>query len=122
MNNMIGQDMISSIMGPKMSTDLMNCNRDMSTVGQTMYTNKMGLRDMTSNMGMSSLMRGQDIASEMMERNMLGQDIYSNGMDNKNKMMSSNMIMGGNQMTPRNRMSQMMQIETMPSQSLNRFF
>jgi len=121
-NNMIGQDMISSIMGPKMSTNMMNRNRDMSTVGQTMYTNKMGLRDMTSNMGMSSLMMGQDITSEMMERNMLGQDIYSIGMDNKNKMMSSNMMMGGNQMTPRNRMSQMMQIETMPSQSLNRFF
>merc|ERR1712038_355415 len=109
-------------MGPKMSTNIMNRNRDMSTVGQTMYTNKMGLRDMTSNMGMSSLMMGQDITSEMMERNMLGQDVYSIGMDNKNKMMSSNMMMGGNQMTPRNRMSQMMQIETMPSQSLNGFF
>merc|ERR1719357_2496693 len=121
-NNMIGQDMISSIMGPKMSTNMMNRNRDVSTVGQTMYTNKMGPRDMTSNMGMSSLTMGQDITSEMMERNMLGQDIYSIGVDNKNKMMSSNMMMGGNQMTPRNRMSQMMQIETMPSQSLNRFF
>merc|ERR1719300_1244348 len=121
-NNMMGHDMISSIMGPKMSTNLMNRNRGMSTVGQTMYANKMGLRDMTSNMGMSSFMRGQDMTSEMMERNMMGQDIYSNVLDNKNKMMSSNTMMGGNQMTPRNRMSQMMQIETMPSQSLNGFF
>ena len=76
----------------------------------------------TSNMGMSSLMRGQDMTSEMMERNMMGQDIYSNVLDNKNKMMSSNVVMGQNQMTPLNRMSQRMQIETMPSQSLNRFF
>merc|ERR1712198_384543 len=103
-----------------MSTNMMNRNRGTSTVGQTMYANKMGLRDMTSNMGMSSLMRGQDMTSEMMERHMMGQDIYS--IDNKNKMMSSNTRMGGNQMTPRNRMSQMMQIETTPSQSLNRFF
>jgi len=121
-NNMMGHDMISSIMGPKMSTNLMNRNRGMSTVGQTMYANKMGLRDMTSNMGMSSLMGGQDMTSEMMERNMMGQDIYSNDMDNKNKIMPSKTMMGGNQMTPRNRMSQMMQIETMPSQSLNRYF
>merc|ERR1711963_750924 len=121
-NNMMGHDMISSIMGPKMSANMMDRNRGMSTVGQTMYTNKMGLRDMTSNMGMSSLMRGQDMTSEMMERNMMGQDIYSNVMDNKNEMMSSSTMMGGNQITPRNRMSQMMQIETMPSQSLNRFF
>merc|ERR1712012_679243 len=116
----MGHDMISSIMGPKMSTNLMNRNRGMSTVGQTMYANKMGLRDMTSNMGMSSLMGGQDMTSEMMERNMMGQDIYSNAMDNKNKIMPSKTMMGGNQMTPRNKMSQMMQIETMPSQSLNR--
>jgi len=120
-NNMMGHDMISSIMGPKMSTNMMNRNRGMSAVGQSMYTNNMGLHDMTSKVGISSLMGGQDMTSEMMERNMMGQDIYSNFMDNKNKMMSSNTMMGGNQMTPR-RMSQMMQIETMPSQSLNTFF
>jgi len=119
-NNMMGHDLNSSIMGPDVLTNMMNRNRDMSMMGQTMYTNKMGLPDVISNMGLSSHMRGQDMSSDRMERNMIGQDMYSNTMDKK--MMSSNIMMGQNQMMPLNRMSQRMHIETMPSQSLTRFF
>jgi len=119
-NNVMAHDLTSSIMGPDMLTNMMNRNRDMSMMGQTMYTNKMGLPDVISNMGMPSLVRGQDMQSDMMERNRIGQDMYSNTMDNK--MMSSNIMMGQNQMMPLNRMSQRMQIDTMPSQSLTRFF
>jgi len=96
-NNVMGHDLTSSIKGPDMMTNMMNRNRDMSMMGKTMYANKMSL-----------------------PRNMIGQDMYSNTMDNK--MMSSNIMMGQNQMMPQNRMSQRMQIETMPSQSLTRFF
>jgi len=119
-NNMMGHDLNSSIMGPDVLTNMMNRNRDMSMMGQTMYTNKMGLPDVISNMGLSSHMRGQDMSSDRMERNMIGQDMYSNTMDKK--MMSSNIMMGQNQIMPLNRMSQRMHIETMPSQSLTRFF
>jgi len=131
---MMGDDMTKSIVGPDMSTIMMSRNRDIPMMGQTMYTNKMGQRGMTSNMGMPSLMMGQDMTSDMMGRNtmgqdmtfkmmgrnMVGQDMYSDVMDIKNKMMSSNIMMGQNQMTPLNRLNQRMQIETMPSQS--RFF
>jgi len=119
-NNMMGHDLNSSIMGPDVLTNMMNRNRDMSMMGQTMYTNKMGLYDVISNMVMPSHMRGQDMSSDRMERNMIGQDMYSNTMGNK--MMSSNIMMGQNQKMPLNRMSQRMQIETMPSKSLTRFF
>merc|ERR1712038_1332174 len=104
-----------------MSNNMMNLDRNMPMMGQTMYTNKMGQRDMVSNLRNPSLLRS-DMSANLMERGMMGQDIYSNVMDNRNKMMSSNVVMGQNQMTPLNRMSQRMQIETMPSQSLNRFF
>merc|ERR1719356_2235814 len=108
-------------MGHGMSTNIMNLDRNMPKMGQTMYTNKMGQHDMVSNLRNPSLLRS-DMSADLMERGMIGQDIYSNVMDNRNKMMSSNVVMGQNQMTPLNRMSQRMQIETMPSQSLNRFF
>jgi len=118
-NNVMAHDLTSSIIGPDMLTNMMNRNRDMSMMGQTMY-NKMGLPKVISNIGMPSHMRGQDMSSDRMERNMIGQDMYSNTMDNK--MMSSNIMMGQNQMMPLNRMSQRMQIETVPSQSLTGFF
>merc|ERR1712098_311209 len=108
-------------------------------IDQTMYTNMMGQGKMTSNMNAKEMpsiimgqdmssnlmernMMGQEMSSNMIERNMMGQDMYSNTMDDK--IASSNIIMsrGMNQMTPLNRMSQRMRIETMPSQSLNRFF
>jgi len=137
--NMMGHGMISNMMGHGLSTDMINRNIDMNKMDQTMYTNMMGQVKMTSNMNakeMPSIIMGQDMSSNMMERNMMsqdmssnmmernmmGQDMYSNAMDNK--IVSSNIMMSGgmSQMTPLNRMSQRMQIETMPSQSLNRFF
>jgi len=137
--NMMGHGMTSNMMGHRLSTDMINRNMDMNMMDQTMYTNMMGQGKMTSNMNakeMPSIIMGQDMSSNMMERNMMsqdmssnmmernmmGQDMYSNAMDNK--IASSNIMMsrGMNQMTPLNRMSQRMQIETMPSQSLNRFF
>merc|ERR1712117_311063 len=117
--------MPSNMMGRGLSTDMINRNMDMNMMDQTMYTNMMGQGKMTTNMNTKerpSIIMGQDMSSNMMERNMMGQDMYSNAMDNK--IASSNIMMsrGMNQMTPLNRMSQRMQIETMPSQSLNRFF
>merc|ERR1711973_723178 len=91
MINMMGRDMTSKMMNQGMSIDMMGRN--------TM---------------------GQDMTSKMMERNMVGQDMYSDVMGIENKMMSSNIMMGQNQMTLLNRLNQRMQIETMPSQS--RFF
>merc|ERR1712241_1382002 len=111
--NMIGHDRTSSMLDREM---LMNPNMDVNIMGQSMLSNMMGRS------GMTSSIMGQDISSNMMEsRNMMGQDLYSNAMENNNKMMSSSILMGGNmnQMTPLSRMSQRMQIETMPSQSLN---
>merc|ERR1719293_413669 len=101
--------MTFSTMGRDMSTILMNLNRNMPMMGQTLYTNKMSQRDMVSNLRNPSLLRS-DMSADLMERGVMGQDV------------NSNVMMGQNQMTPLNRMSQRMQIETMPSQSLNRFF
>jgi len=120
-NNMLGHDLTFSTMGRDMSTNMMTLDRHMPMMGQTLYTNKMGQRDMVSNLRNPSLLRS-DMSADLMERGVMGQDVYSNVMDNRNSMMSSNVVMGQNQMTPLNRMSQRMQIETMPSQSLNRFF
>jgi len=124
-SNMLGHSMTSNMMGRDLSTSMINRNMDENMIDQTMYTNMMGQGKMTSNMNakeMPSIIMGQDMSSNLMERNMMGQDMYSNAMDDK--IASSNIIMsrGMNQMTPLNRMSQRMQIETMPSQSLNRFF
>merc|ERR1711963_447774 len=120
-NNMLGHDLTFSTMGRDMSTNLMTLDRNMPMMGQTLHTNKMGQRDMVSNLRNPSLLRS-DMSADLMERGVMGQDVYSNVMDNRNSMMSSNIVMGRNQMTPLSRMSQKMQIETMPSQSLNRFF
>merc|ERR1719336_2588133 len=122
--NMMGHSMTSNMMGHDLSTSMINRNMDVNMMDQTMYTNMIGQGKMTSNMNakeMPSIIMGQDMSSNLMERNMMGQDMSSNAMDNK---IASNIIMsrGMNQMTPLNRMSQTMQIETMPSQSLNRFF
>merc|ERR1711973_978738 len=117
--NMIGYDKTSSMLDRDMLTNMMNPNMDVNMMGQTMHSNMMGRS------GMTSSIMDQDISSNMMEnRNMMGHDLYSNAMENNNKMMSSNILMGGNmnQMASLNRMSQRMQIQTMPSQSLNRFF
>merc|ERR1719293_211056 len=111
-----------------MMPNMINPNMDVNKMGQTMYSNLMGHRGMTSTImeiEMPSIRMGQDMSTSMTERNMMGQDLYSNAMDNNNKMMASNIMMSGNinQIAPLNRMSQKrMMIETMPSQSLNRFF
>merc|ERR1711973_408694 len=95
-------------------------------VGQEMSTNMMG-HDMTSNKlgnglttDMISPNLGMNMMDQTMDTNMMGKGMYSNAMDNK---MSSNIMMSRNmnQMSPLNRMSQRMEIETIPSQSLNRF-
>merc|ERR1712076_73927 len=100
-----------------MLTNMRNNNMDIPR-SRTMYTNMMGGRDTTS---LPTLKMSQDLSSDM--RNMMNQAMYSNTMENNDKM-SSNILMGSNVklMAPLNRMSQRMQIETMPSQSLNRFF
>merc|ERR1712226_898315 len=118
MNNM-GQDVSSvNMMGRDMSSVNM-MGRDMSSMNnmmdQGMVNNMMG-NDMSSmntlGRGMSNSQMGQEMSS-----NLMGRDMYSN------RMMSSNMMgRDMNRMAPLNKMSQRMQIETMPSQSLNRFF
>merc|ERR1719385_711500 len=122
-DNRMGHEMISSIMGRDRLTNInmRKQNMDVPMTRQNMYTNMMGSRDMIS---MPALLMGQDLSSDMMERNMMDQARYSNVMDNYNKIMPSNIMMRSNmnQMPPLNRMSQRMQIETMPSQSMNRFF
>merc|ERR1711973_101022 len=126
--NLMGHDMTSRLLDRDMMPNMMNPNMDVNKMGQTMYSNLMGHRGMTSTImenEMPSIRMGQDISSNIMEnRNMMGQDLYSDAMENNNKMMASNVMRSGNinQMAPLNRMSQRMQIETMPSQSLNRFF
>merc|ERR1712117_911937 len=123
-SNMMGRDMTSDMMDQHMSNQMMGrgmtnnmLGHDLtfSTMGQALYNNKMGQRDMVSNLRNPSLLRS-DMSADLMERGMISHD--SNVMDNRNRMMSSNVVMGRNQMTPLNRMSQRMQIETMPSQSL----
>jgi len=117
-NNIIGQGKVNNMMGHDMSS--MNVmDREMlsrnNMMGQGMVNNMMDNDRYSMNTmghGMSTSQMGQEMSS-----NLMGRDMYSN------KMVSSNM-MGHDmsRMTPLNRMSQRMQIETMPSQSLNRFF
>merc|ERR1712117_902241 len=140
-NNLMGHDMSTfNMMGNDMSS-MNNMGRDVSSInmlGHDMLSMNMMGRDMSSRnniigQGMVNNMMGHDMSSmnvmdrEMLSRNnMMGQEMSSNLMGRdmySNKMVSSNM-MGHDmsRMTPLNRMSQRMQIETMPSQSLNRFF
>merc|ERR1719394_331183 len=95
------------LMGHNTYTNMMGRDMSSSMMGNNMYSNMMG-RDMASNMV------GQDMPSHMMDRSMMGsQDMYTNA-----NLMGHDM----NRMAPVNMMSQMMQIETMPSQSFTRFF
>merc|ERR1711963_1359654 len=142
MNNIMGRDMSSmnNIMGSDMSPmnmmghDMLSRNnmmgRDLSSLNMMDHemssrNNMMGQGSMVNNMmghDMSSMnMMGRSISTNQMGQemssNLMGRDMYSN------KMVSSNMMgRDMSRMTPLNRMSQRMQIETMPSQSLNRFF
>jgi len=136
--NMMGQD-ISSInkmgqgLNNMMGHDISSMNmmgRDMSSRNNMMgqgLDNMMG-RDISSrnnmmgpDMSSRNNMVGHDMSinqmSQEMSSNLMGRDRYSN------QMLSSNtMGLDMNRMAPLNTMSQRMQIETMPSQSLNRFF
>merc|ERR1719295_1666036 len=107
--NMMGQD-ISSI--NKMGQGLNNMmGRDISS-----RNNMMG-----SDMSFRNNMVGHDMSinqmSQEMSSNLMGRDRYS-----KQMLSSNTMGLDMNRVAPLNTMSQRMQIETMPSQSLNRFF
>ena len=118
-DNVMSQGVTTSIMGRDMLNNMRNNNIDIPR-SRAMYTNIMGGRDTS----LPTLMMGQHLPSDMTERNMMSPAMYSNIMENNDKMMSSNILMGSNVrlMAPLNRMSQRIQIETMPSQSMNRFF
>merc|ERR1712076_279000 len=109
--NMMGRDMPSMNMMGRYMSSMNNMGQDMSSV------NMMG-RDMSSvNMMGRDMSSMNNMMDQGMVNNMMGNDMYSN------RMMSSNMMgRDMNRMAPLNKMSQRMQIETMPSQSLNRFF
>merc|ERR1711973_66219 len=134
-NNLVGRDMSTmNMMGNEMSSMNNMMGRDMLSRNKQMgheissRNNMMG-QGLNNMMGrdMSSMnMTGQDMSSRNMMgqglNNMMGHDMSGNQMSHE---MSSN-LMGGdmysNNMVSSNMMSQRMQIETMPSQSLNRFF
>merc|ERR1719385_513069 len=80
-DNRMGHEMISSILGRDRLTNInmRKQNIDVPLTRQNMYTNMMGSRDMTT---LPALLMGQDLSSDMMERNMMDQDSYSNVMDN----------------------------------------
>merc|ERR1711973_36505 len=144
MNNMMGRDMSSiEMMDRDMSSmNMMGLDKSfMNMMGRDMLSrnkqmgheissrNNMMGQGLNNMMGrdMSSMnMMGQDMSSRNMMgqglNNMMGHDMSGNQMSHE---MSSN-LMGGdmysNNMVSSNMMSQRMQIETMPSQSLNRFF
>merc|ERR1711973_17635 len=130
LNNMMGLDISSmNMMGRDMSSMNM-MGRDMSSrnnmMGQSLdnmmghdmssRNNMMG-RDMSSRNNMVGHGMSTNQMSQEMSSNLMGRDMYSN------QMLSSNtMGLDMNRMALLNTMSQRMQIETMPSQSLNRFF
>merc|ERR1711962_1064908 len=127
--NMMGRDMSSmNMMGRDMSSRNNMMGRDMSSRNNMMNLDNMMGHDMSSrnnmmgpDMSSRNNMVGHDMStnqmSQEMSSNLMGRDMYSN------QMLSSNtMGLDMNRMAPPNTMSQRMQIETMPSQSLNRFF
>merc|ERR1711973_1072796 len=129
--NMMGQDISSmNMMGRDMSSRNNMMGRDMSSrnnmMGQGLdnmmghdmsYRNNMMGPDMSSRNNMVGHDMSTNQMSQEMSSNLMGRDMYSN------QMLSSNtMGLDMNRMAPSNTMSQRMQIETMPSQSFNRFF
>merc|ERR1719336_1673670 len=103
----MGQDISSIKMGHGLNNMMGHDMSSMNMMGQDMSSmNNMVGHDMSTNQ-----------MSQEMSSNLMGRDRYSN------QMLSSNtMGLDMNRMAPLNTMSQRMQIETMPSQSLNRFF
>merc|ERR1711963_388627 len=147
-NNLMGRDMSTmNMMGNEMSSMNNMMGRDMSSIemmdhGISSRNNMMGheisSRNNMMDQGLNNMM-GRDMSSRNMMgqglNNMMGHDMSGNQMSHErssnlmggdmysNNMVSSN-TMGHdmNRMAPLNMKSQRMQIETMPSQSLNRFF
>merc|ERR1711973_782408 len=127
-NNQMGRDMSSSMMqrNKQLTSNMYRANnlmgRDMSTMN--MMDNDMSSMNNMMGQGLDNMM-GHDMSYR---NNMMGPDMSSRnnmvGHDmSSNQMLSSNtMGLDMNRMAPLNTMSQRMQIETMPSQSLNRFF
>merc|ERR1711973_898744 len=119
-NNLMGRDMSTMNM---MDNDMSSMNNMMgqgldNMMGHDMsYRNNMMGPDMSSRNNMVGNDMSTNQMSQKMSSNLMGRDMYSN------QMLSSNtMGLDMNRMAPSNTMSQRMQIETMPSQSLNRFF
>merc|ERR1712027_196406 len=98
-------------MGNMMGRDMLSRNKQM---GQEISSRNMMGQGLNNMMGHD--MSGNQMSHEM-SSNLMGGDMYSNNMVSSNTM-GHDM----NRMAPLNMMSQRMQIETMPSQSLNRFF
>jgi len=108
-NKLMGYDMSSrnNMMGQRLNNMM---GRDMSSI------NMMG-RDMSSRNNLVGHDMSANQMSQEMSSNLMGRDMYSN------QMLSSNtMGQDMSRMAPLNTMSQRLQIQSMPSQSLNRFF
>merc|ERR1712226_8675 len=107
--NMLGCDLSSrnNMMGQRLNNMM---GRDMSSI------NMMG-RDMSSRNNLVGHGMSANQMSQEMSSNLMGRDMYSNQMLSSNTM---GQVMS--RMAPLNTMSQGLQIQSMPSQSLNRFF
>ena len=118
--NMMGRDMsFMNMMGRDTSSrnNMMGQGLDNMMGHDMSYRNNMMGPDMSSRNNMVGHDMSTNQMSQEMSSNLMGRDMYSN------QMLSSNtMGLDMNRMAPSNTMSQRMQIETMPSQSLNRFF
>jgi len=117
--NMMGRDMLSrnKLMGHDISSRNNMMGQGLSNMmGRDVTSMNMMGQDMSSRNMMGHDMSGNQMSHEM-SSNLMGGDMYSNNMVSSNTM-GHDM----NRMAPLNMMSQRMQIETMPSQSLNRFF
>merc|ERR1712226_537542 len=121
MNNMMGRDKsFVNMMGRDMSSRNKLMGYDMSSRNNMMgqrLNNMMG-RDMSSiNMMGRDMSSRNNLVGHDMSANQMGRDMYSNQMLSSNTM---GQVMS--RMAPLNTMSQGLQIQSMPSQSLNRFF
>jgi len=119
LNNMMGRDMSArnNMMGQDLSSVNMMGQRLNNMMGRDMSSMNMMGQDMSSRNNLV----GHDISANQMSQEMssdlMGRNMYSN------QMLSSNTKgRDMSRMAPLNTMSQRMQIQNMPSQSLNRFF
>merc|ERR1711974_191303 len=121
MNNMMGRDMSSiEMMDRDMSSmNMMGLDKSfMNMMGRDMlYRNKLMGYDMSSRNNMMGQRLNNMMGRDMSSINMMGRDMSSNQM-----LSSKTMGHDMSRMAPLNTMSQRLQIQSMPSQSLNRFF